>query len=82
MSTLPRSPATAERVLRLEEDEHGEMPLISALASRRSFTGARAARADESRDVVLSGGKSSLGAEGSFGGLPRLKQAGSTSDDY
>ena len=38
------------RVVRLEEDEAGEMPLINALAVRRNFTGQRArSRADESR---------------------------------
>ena len=31
------------RVLRLEEDENGEMPLIAALAARRSFSGQRGA---------------------------------------
>jgi len=57
------------RVLRLEEDEHGEMPLISALAARRGFTGQHArSRADESREVVLSG-EVVTGAEGSFAGF-------------
>ena len=32
------------RILRLEENDDGEMPLISALAARRGFTGQRAAQ--------------------------------------
>src|SRR5437764_132723 len=44
------------RALRLEEDDLGEMPLISALAARRAFTGQRAlSRSDDSRVLVLSG---------------------------
>src|SRR5438874_4116321 len=44
------------RALRLEEDDLGEMPLISALAARRAFTGQRAiSRTDDSRVLVLSG---------------------------
>jgi PAS domain-containing protein len=40
--------APLTRMVRLEEDESGEMPLISALAARRSFTGQRArSRSDE-----------------------------------
>ena len=40
------------RIVRLEEDEAGEMPLISALAARRAFTGQRArSRADDSRTL-------------------------------
>lgn len=66
------------RVLRLEEDEHGEMPLISALASRRTFTGQHArSRADESRDVVLSG-EVVTGAEGGFAGFRGSVQASGT----
>jgi PAS domain-containing protein len=57
------------RVVRLEEDESGEMPLISALAARRGFTGQHArSRADDSRDVVLSG-EVVTGADGSFAGF-------------
>ena len=38
------------RVVRLEEDDAGEMPLISALAARRGFTGQHArSRTDDSR---------------------------------
>jgi signal transduction histidine kinase len=57
------------RVLRLEEDGDGEMPLISALAARRSFTGQHArSRADESRAIVL-GGEVVNGADGTFAGF-------------
>jgi len=57
------------RVVRLEEDDHGEMPLISALAARRGFTGQHArSRADETREVILSG-QVVTGADGSFAGF-------------
>lgn len=57
------------RVVRLEEDDSGEMPLISALAARRGFTGQHArSRSDDSREVVLSG-EVVTGAEGSFAGF-------------
>ena len=61
--------APLTRVLRLEEDEGGEMPLISALAARRGFTGQRArSRSDESCLVVLSG-EVVTAADGSFAGF-------------
>jgi signal transduction histidine kinase len=57
------------RLLRLEEDDNGEMPLISALAARRGFSGQHArSRADEGREVVLSG-EVVTGADGSFAGF-------------
>jgi signal transduction histidine kinase len=57
------------RVVRLEEDENGEMPLISALAARRGFSGQHAlSRGDESRSVVLDGDVVT-GADGSFAGF-------------
>jgi len=57
------------RLLRLEEDEHGEMPLISALAARRSFSGQRArGRNDESREIALAG-EVVTAADGSFAGF-------------
>lgn len=57
------------RVVRLEEDEAGEMPLISALAARHAFSGQRArSRFDESRSVIISGEVVS-GADGSFAGF-------------
>ena len=63
------------RVLRLEEDDAGEMPLISALAARRGFTGQRArSRANDARSVVLSG-EVVTGAEGGFAGFRGSVQA-------
>jgi signal transduction histidine kinase len=57
------------RVLRLEDDDSGEMPLISALAARRGFSGQRArSRADESRSLTLSG-EVVTGADGGFAGF-------------
>lgn len=57
------------RVVRLEEDEAGEMPLISALAARRGFSGQRArSRANDAQPVVLSGDVVT-GADGSFAGF-------------
>jgi signal transduction histidine kinase len=57
------------RILRLEDDEAGEMPLISALAARRGFAGQRArSRSNDSRSLVLSG-EVVTGADGSFAGF-------------
>jgi len=57
------------RLLKLEEDEAGEMPLISALAARRTFTGQKArSRGEESRVVTLSG-EVVTGADGGFAGF-------------
>ena len=57
------------RLLRLEEDENGEMPLISALAARRGFSGQRArGRNNEGRAVILSG-EVVTGADGGFAGF-------------
>jgi signal transduction histidine kinase len=57
------------RVVRLEEDSSGEMPLISALASRRGFFGQHArSRADEGRSVSLSG-EVVTGGDGAFAGF-------------
>jgi signal transduction histidine kinase len=57
------------RVLRLEEDDAGEMPLISALAARRGFSGQHArSRAEDGRSVILTG-EVVTGADGSFAGF-------------
>ena len=57
------------RALRLEEDENGEMPLIAALAARRSFSGQRArSRKDDGSIIVLSG-EVVTGADGGFAGF-------------
>ena len=57
------------RLFRLEEDDTGEMPLISALAARRGFAGQRArSRKDGERTVILSGDVVT-GAGGGFAGF-------------
>ncbi len=57
------------RIIRLDEDEAGEMPLISALAARRGFSGQRArSRTDESRSLLLSG-EVVTSADGHFAGF-------------
>ncbi len=57
------------RVVRLEEDEAGEMSLISGLAARRSFTGQRArSRADDGRTLELNGEVVTT-ADGAFAGF-------------
>jgi len=61
--------APLTRVLRLEDDESGEMPLISALAARRGFSGQRArSRSDETCLVILNG-EVVTAADGSFAGF-------------
>ena len=66
------------RVLRLEEDESGEMPLISALAARRGFAGQHArSRADNGQEMVLSG-EVVTGADGSFAGFRGTVQSNGT----
>jgi len=63
------SGAPLTRILRLEEDSSGEMPLISALAGRRGFSGQRArSRTDESCIILLSG-EVVTGADGGFAGF-------------
>jgi two-component sensor histidine kinase/PAS domain-containing protein len=57
------------RLLRLEEDEAGEMPLISALAARRGFSGQQArSRSDDGRSLILAG-EVVTGADGNFAGF-------------
>jgi signal transduction histidine kinase len=57
------------RALRLEENDSGEMPLISALAARRDFSGQRAlSRTDDSRVLVLNG-EVVTATDGSFAGF-------------
>ena len=57
------------RVLRLQEDEAGEMPLVMGLAGRRAFTGQPArSRNDDSRTLVLSA-EVVTGADGGFAGF-------------
>ena len=64
------------RIVRMEEDEAGEMPLIAALAARRAFTGQPArSRADESRSIILSG-EVVNGADGGFAGFQGMADIG------
>jgi signal transduction histidine kinase len=57
------------RLLKLEEDEAGEMPLLGALASRRGFTAQRA-RGRSNQDLVLQlSGEAVSAADGSFAGF-------------
>ena len=57
------------RAVRLIENEHGEMPLISALAGRRDFAGQDASsRGDETRKLTLSG-EVVTATDGSFAGF-------------
>ena len=63
------------RMVRLEEDEAGEMPLISALAARRGFAGQLAtSRANDRQSVALSG-EVVTAADGSFAGFRGSVQA-------
>ena len=64
------------RLVRLEEDEAGEMPLISALAARRGFSGQRArGRGDDSRSVHLDG-EVVTDAAGQFAGFRGVADVG------
>jgi len=66
-SELAGQPLT--RALRLIENDEGEMPLISALAGRRAFSGQRASnRSDEGRMLLL-GGEVVTSADGNFAGF-------------
>ena len=57
------------RLIQLEENDEGDMPLIGALAARRGFAGQRARlRTDESTAVLLSG-EIVTGADGGFAGF-------------
>ena len=63
------SGAALTRIVRLEEDELGEMPLVNALAARRSFTGQRARSRSDDNCVVLLSGDVVTAADGSFAGF-------------
>lgn len=57
------------RILRLEEDEAGEMPLLSAVAGRKNFSAQNArSRADQNRTAILNG-EVVNGADGNFAGF-------------
>jgi signal transduction histidine kinase len=57
------------RLLRFEEDENGEMPLISALAARRSFSDQRARSRKDDGPVIVLSGEVVTGADGGFAGF-------------
>jgi signal transduction histidine kinase len=63
------SGAALTRIVRLEEDELGEMPLVNALAARRSFTGQRARSRSDDGCVVLLSGDVVTAADGTFAGF-------------
>lgn len=68
------------RFVRLEEDESGEMPLMSALAARRDFSGQRVrSRSDESSIFVLAG-ELIIAAGGAFAGFRGTAATESPSD--
>lgn len=57
------------RLVRLEEDDSGDMPLVSALASRRGFSGQRARSRSNEGKVALLSGEVVTAADGSFAGF-------------
>ena len=57
------------RIFRLEEDDAGEMPLLSALAARRSFSGQRARGRGDSPTTLVLTGEVVTGADGVFAGF-------------
>jgi len=69
------SGAALTRIVRLEEDELGEMPLVNALAARRSFTGQRARSRSDDGCLVLLNGDVVTAADGSFAGFRGTAQS-------
>jgi signal transduction histidine kinase len=67
LGEAPGQPLT--RLIKLEEDEAGEMPLISAVAARRGFSGQRGRGRDQASRSVLLGGEVVSGADGQFAGF-------------
>lgn len=63
------SGAPLTRILRLEESDSGEMPLISALAARRAFSRQRARSRSDENCVLLLSGEVVTAADGSFAGF-------------
>lgn len=57
------------RFLKLEEDESGEMPMLSALAARRSFGGQRARPRKGGSALLILRGEVVFGPTGSFAGF-------------
>ena len=57
------------RLLRLDEDDNGEMPLLAALAARRAFEGQRAHVRSGSAAALLLSGEVVVGPTGEFAGF-------------
>lgn len=57
------------RAMRLIENEHGEMPLISALAGRRAFTDQKACSRSDDQHCVILNGEVVTAADGRFAGF-------------
>lgn len=71
--------APLTRIVRLEEDQSGELPLLSAAAAHRDFEGQRArCRSDESCVLVLSGEVVS-DSDGRFAGFRGIAETEKTS---
>ena len=63
------------RLFKLEEDDAGEMPLVSALAARRSFTGQRARSRGAGGQTLVLSGDVVTGADGGFAGFRGTAEA-------
>jgi signal transduction histidine kinase len=63
------------RLVRLDEDENGEMPLISALAARRNFTGQMAVSRNSDSVALVFSGQVVTDAGGGFAGFRGSAQA-------
>jgi signal transduction histidine kinase len=61
--------APLTRILRLEEDASGEMPLIGALAARHGFSGQRARSRSDRNCLVVLKGEVVTAADGRFAGF-------------
>jgi signal transduction histidine kinase len=61
--------APLTRILRLEEDTNGDMPLLTALAARRGFSGQRARSRSDEACLVLVSGEVVTAADGIFAGF-------------
>jgi anti-sigma regulatory factor (Ser/Thr protein kinase)/PAS domain-containing protein len=62
------------RLVKLEEDEAGDLPLVSAIAARRGFSGQPAHSRDGKRSFRIAG-EVVTGADGSFAGFRGTVQA-------
>lgn len=68
VSATEASGQALTRLVKLEEDEQGEMPLLQALASRSGFSGQQARRRSDDAPLVL-GGEVVLAPGGAFAGF-------------